>query len=767
MTDGLKAQVEAFVAKKAYRPGYDAATAVEELLKVSPELEEAWGFDGIEAVMQQALSRRAAPLPPHKPAQTGRGARRGPAQASKPKDPPEDYQAGYRFVEVEQTVARPQEGAVDLNRPVPGGVCAEVEVEWRVETPILIGESARRQDGQVGIVTPMTLKGRDDYIIPGATLRGMVRAATEIVALARLGPVNTHHRYGLRDFEHPAYKEDSPVSKVSEVHAGWLTCSGDPLAPETQWSITPTAWAHLEIEENISRLTGKPISREDWIKLPLKDKYERAGMVQKGRGDTVFNFEKTFSVRDLPGEYDRRMVGVGGERQGVLICSDKLPGKGGKKRLEYVFYPTDAVAVPLARDLVEEIIRLYSRPSANRPAPDGTFKLLLPTLKAGKRVPVFYVGDLARQDGYGNTPDLSSGATRFCFGFTRLFKVPHQRSVGEVIAEGHKQHVTKGKDRRYDPDIVEALFGYVMEPSQLGYADGDRAAPSAVARRGRVAFSLATLKGPPAILKETLETVMSAPRGSFAPFYLAGTGALDYSASTPVQVAGRKRYLPRDPHTGGFDAVVTKPLDDLKKAMGGRPVSHDVRTALTFLKASPEAPLTFTSRIRFHNVSAAELGAVLFALTHGGDRSGVYRHMLGRGKAFGAGQTQVAAARLTVIPNDATASVLVRSAGADDAPCAGGGHSHRPFLAAFVAMMRRQTGAEQYPDLLSIRQFLGSCRPVSQEEAGQLASMPLNQFGAVRKNYKQKANGPEHTASRGKHGRLLPAPEDPVGWKDG
>ena len=48
--------------------------------------------------------------------------------------------------------------------------------------------------------------------------------------------------------------------------------------------------------------------------------------------------------------------------------------------------------------------------------------------------------------------------------------------------------------------------------------------------------------------------------------------------------------------------------------------------------------MRFSSRIRLHNVTAEEIGLVLYALGHGGDPKKPYRHQIGRAKPYGAGE---------------------------------------------------------------------------------------------------------------------------------
>lgn|GEM_PF-5300376 len=155
-----------------------------------------------------------------------------------------------------------------------------------------------------------------------------------------------------------------------------------------------------------------------------------------------------------------------------------------------------------------------------------------------------------------------------------------------------------------------------------------------------------------------------------------------------------------------------------------------------------------------HNVTAAELGAVLFALTHGGDPAKPYRHMMGRGKPFGAGQTRVNSARLVVTPNDPTAESLIvppektEEVSDDDmtgfcpAPTkTAPSHSHIPFLEAFCSHMQKTKNT--YPEISSVREFLGASNPALTEQMGSdsLETLNLDDFATIRDAYKCRKDG--------------------------
>jgi CRISPR-associated protein (TIGR03986 family) len=578
------------------------------------------------------------------------------------------------------------------------------------------------------------------------------------------------------------------VAQVDKVEAGWLT-GGIDSEGRLAMQIEPCEWKHVLIEDmhGSPEFKGKVSARESWITKSLKEKYAALGMVARTSANgAVYDFGpgKTPGYTPAPDDRGRKVVKpVKGGMPGVPVVSDKLPGRGGKKKFEYAFFnKPGAVAVPIDRGIVEDFVRLNSKPSKNRPAPDGSWKELKLTFDAGHPIPVFYVGDLKMQ------------GRDFFFGLTRMLKLPHKYSVGDLLRQ-QKSHKLDAKLHEtgdgkteivdYKPDFIENLFGYVVEPKDF-FADLGMESPRAFARKGRVAFSFATLKEGKATPSATVRVIQSAPRASFSPFYLKPSkpGQLgceaDYSAENPPRLAGRKRYLPRDTkpdHEGRRKKIADmgeRQRQAVMNSSGGRPPSAEIESRLRFLLPATDRPLVFKGEIRLHNVTKAELGAVLFALTHGGNPNKPYRHMLGRARPFGAGQMRLRALDLAVEANDDSKIVQrdqdeklsadTRTGFCRSDSCA----SLKPFLHAFVEFMRGRPGLKAFPQLPSILEFLGASEPAyAAGREDRLDYMPLREFNDIRKAVKARKDGqPPARPQAQQDGRLLPAPKvaKPVFW---
>ena len=639
--------------------------------------------------------------------------------------------APYRFIEIAADVVPPPRADIAHDRAEAGLYSGSIEVEWIAETPLLIGGPSKQDAPD----EPLQIGGR--HVIPGATIRGLVRTACEIVGQAKLPRGNWHHRYGLRDFDHPYYRGGSGITEVDKVTAGFLTIrpaeEGDPpgivAVNDEVWEIRFCDWFHVPIE-TLTAANG--LSGVYSKELPLLGKYRCAGMSD---GRSAPDFSKTLKYSHLPDDNNRKRRALDGKggADGVPVFSGKLPG-GGNKKFEYVLFRDPAAKpAPVPADIVRNFLRLHSTPNKNKLEPAFSWKDVRAAAYRPAGLPVFAIGSLA------------NGGADFFFGLTRLFKIPHRKSVGDVVLDALPAHRPTGRlgkadsnGRRkledYAADMVENLFGYVVEPGDLQFPEeGDSIDPAAVALRGRVAFGFAGLSGetPAKVEEQPVEVIQMAPRASFAPYYLKGAQEKDYSADK-VGPAGFKAYFPRYPQPDARKAL--QAIRDMGKAQidvvsrGGTKSVAKVTSRLKFLMPKGEAPLSFSGRIRLHNVTPEEIGLLLFAITHGGERNGRRRHMMGRARPFGAGQMRVGRIALDVEANDAGAN----DGGANEAGGAKAARDLEGFIAAFAAHMRN-SGAPQFPDTPGVAEWLGMADPANATGSRLEYQPDVKKFGNVRK----------------------------------
>ena len=569
------------------------------------------------------------------------------------------FTAPYRFVALNDTVAPPEElvsgawkdGTLH-NLPLVGGLSGTLDIDIKFDNSMLIGEPNGDVDAP--------LKMGKNYVIPGATLRGLIRSTMEIAANARLSQTNLHRRYGIRDFEHSLFREENR----KDVKAGWLRPwqEGDAKSPDgttPDYVIEPCKFYLVKIRDFAPASGNKGVFHLDWLKKSLIRRYGSRNMLLDGRVD--FSKSQRFSPLDRPGPLDSVIPDENGGIEGVYVFANTSPAvanplqtaitsqvldeqeratrvdnqkkTGHQKKTECVFETErSGPARPVNPQVWHNFIANNSSPSRHAPQPTGNWKELRPTLipegRAAKqtqpaRIPVFWVGD------EHHVAD---------FGLTRVFKRAHLYSVADVL-----HRTGQGKHKldldNFSPDFVEALFGFVHEPEETGKGEAKNHLNRHL--KGRVAFGFASLDtATPATVSATVQSIMSAPKPSFSPFYLAtSTGNKDWSDST-VQLAGRKRYPARGAKSN--DVRTWLEIHD-----SGRP--NDARSTLRFLEPTRDKPLRFKAQIRLHNVTQAELGAILWCLTFGGDDT--KRHMIGRAKTAGAGQARIAVTQMVLETN--------------------------------------------------------------------------------------------------------------------
>lgn len=730
--------------------------------------------------------------PPAPPPRAGISARPGKPAPTRPAPDAAMLTAPYRFVAIEDQVVLVQDETKIANWgfPIRGGYCGEIEVEWAFETPMLIGVEQKEEFGkkEEEVSVPMKLGG--EYVIPGASLRGMMRAAMGIVCRARLTQVNTNHRYGVRDFTHPLFKEGAGAQRLAwdNLRAGWLrkkeATEKEKAEGLSDYVLTPCDKAKVRIRAlprfNNDKPTDNGKWHRDWLQTKLGERYKKAGYVESktdGKKPTyVFDFENdaraTSFSRDpaaKPGDRDYVIAGGAGKQKGWFVFSNnspslknidpatldaqqKSPRQGDQKKREYVFFNrAGAEEIRLTQKDFENFERINSKPGKTKLKPDGSYAVMAPTLEAHRRIPVFYAGDPGRND------------PNFAMGLTRLFKLPHANSTGDVLLRQEAHKVAPGA-----PDMVEALFGHVYDRDDLRLSEDavERLKPGDLARKGRIAFGFATLQDKEnAIFTDVITTTAMAPRASYAPFYLRGpikdwTDEAANRRKGDARLAGRKRYFPRFP-AERRDGAAKAIEDTLRKRKSAE--ATDTQSKLRLL--TPKAPggeLIFRGTIRLHNVTAEEIGALLWTLTHGGDPAKPYRHMIGRAKNAGAGQARVKSLRLSLAANDKSGEKRLtadlqswekRSEGAEG--WVTNGHSLAPFLRAFDAYMK--THDKNWPQTDDIREFLGACDPA---EGAKLRSEFLpapNDFGRLRRLVKADVQSDPAPVTEA-NSRLLPAP---------
>jgi hypothetical protein len=626
-------------------------------------------------------SRRVTPINQSSGSNSRHG-RSGPSSRSKKQVSSLDFDASaqYRFVRLGKKVIPAEAAALAPLAQMTGNLIdADLEVEWIFETEMLVGEAPidPAKTGKPHDGNDSTTKGEpsidqpifigDEWVIPGATLRGAVRAVMEILCYGRMNRVNQNARFGLRDFGHPSYVENSAIMKANEVKAGWLIkdSKGKPaILPASDWGYvsifdlidkklvqSPSLANITESDIAVHSVSRKKIGTLDevkaripWARLTRADKYKAVigkSQLSFDLGGTPIALGPEVKVSLKVGGGARPEYAPNGTLTGALVFSGRQPIKGVDaeaansemlRRVEYVLFPPAAgtLATAIEPHAWAQFEYANCAPRRGGREPDGAWKDLQREWRLGAPIPVFWVGELDTQD------------KKFAFGLTRLFKIPHAFSVGDMLERSSKQHLRPALTATRPPaiaaDMIEALFGHVYEKDEIDF--GAHEPVENAARRGRIQFSMGYAPLKAFEKTETITTVMLGPRASYAPYYLAGD-CRDWSEkSETVTLAGRKRYLPRHSaqsktRKSAASEALTAMIPMMAENNRNKKPEPGIQTKLSLLRPC-DGSGAFTSRIRLRGVTQVELGALVFALTFGGQDS--LRHMIGRAKGFGAGQ---------------------------------------------------------------------------------------------------------------------------------
>lgn len=521
----------------------------------------------------------------------------------------------YNFVPLSSKVVKPIWGKergvhhhkLSHDAPLLDGVSGSLDITLTNHTPLLI---ASEPDAK-GEKTPLMQGER--YVIPGSSLRGMLRNVVEIASYGRFGPGMEDRKLFARDLTKENLWYRKRMSSAN-VKAGWLKLMKSKQTGELRYALEPTAMERIPLNEAAELMGADPAGTEVSYDGPDGKEYV---VVRTGH---VHGKKSEFGFLSQPGSKP-------------LAVSDKVFG-----------------------DFVEA-----QKYNSGWWKQDGSFEHpghFQAKLRSRNRIPVFYTLD---QD---NRVDA--------MGLAFMFRVAFKHSLADALMNTSSDHA----DGASDFDFAQALFGALPGESDDGL-------------RSRVSFG-ALFSNNAVVQKEAVRVVLSSPKPSFSPAYLKQNGAqLKNLEEGKPELAGWKRYQVR-----------SKP--DVYQTGDG----ENDAVASRLKPLNPGA--TFKGTLRFHNLRQEELGALIWALTWGGNPR--LRHSLGMGKPFGLGSVSVAIEGLQILHNS-DSSLDVKVAGSPEklSPVTS------KYQAAFEAFMR--TSVSGWPETPEIRELFAMASPENGDEA--------------------------------------------------
>ena len=450
---------------------------------------------------------------------------------------------------------------------------------------------------------------QDQPVIPGSSLRGLIRSLVEIVSYGKVSPVSdrrlvyravgdtTSHGESYRkrlmqfDGERDRQKYYTPL-----MRAGYMKKVGSDWYIEPAREIDGATYAHCFIEDR------------DIDPLPQVEPFKNARRIyiRPGRYDYQ-NVRGGFLRIKYAPALDWSRDSKPGMLAGTIMARS---GPINSKRSEAVVYERDPAVAPLPID--DELLEMYREQIS-----DGQRQILGDKdgiLRDGQ--PVFY---------------LSENDKLAFFGHCRMLRLPYLRKLCELVPEELR--------REEELDLAEAIFGYTKRQGQ----GKDRA------YAGRVFFSDATLlDGQDSLWADgrvMTPQILAGPKPTTFQHYLVQTRPnkkqvgttrdgrpkyvvelSDYAAPSPGEavIRGHKLYWHKGPAT----------LDDIREK---ETVKEGDKQHTRIQPLQPG--VSFRFHIDFENLLPAELGALLWVLRVAADPA--YRLKLGMGKPLGMGAVKI------------------------------------------------------------------------------------------------------------------------------
>jgi CRISPR-associated protein (TIGR03986 family) len=650
--------------------------------------------------------------------------------------------APFQFARIPRAVWFPEWGPlVSHDVPFKDGYSGTIDIEIAAMTPLLIGGPRRKAtDAKPGEVWPVQLPD-GTYAIPGSSLQGMIRNILEIACFGKLGPWVDQRRFGIRDISGTPTGVAAYASRMTgkvagvitpKTHSGWLQKSSD-------GKITITPCQHARIDStNIGVLANGAAAGNLQAQLT-------AATNAKERYDAFLNTlprtrpnKARLQVRvDVQAPTDAAhscgpiwythctapALPATRSQPGQLVFTGK-PSKGDgsrKKHFEFVFYnKPGAVSILINDDIWRDFKLSHSPPKGSGQTENPNWAYWKSDFDAGARVPIFYIEDV---DATGNPLENTVAVMGTAF----MFKLAHKNDTHDMLGNSNADHLDTSKY-----DLASLIFGGVGG-EWLGHSLKRRASFAwAIADADAQAvepqyYHVAEGKKKPEFAPRSAptSTVLLSPKPSYFPIYVRQKmhgNQLDwdkgtrknteaYATYTPItddtatfrkrpELAGSKIW-PAPPDLGEKPAwCVPAPPATWGNRQDGQTDKLTTHVKLHALKQATK----FKSQLHVHNLREAELGALLWALTWGGDAQ--LRHHIGMGKPFGMGSIQAVVTGTSLTPN-----------------ANGAGASVTELIDKFKTTMRaayRSLGdkvtAHEWEQSVQVAALLKAAQPQAQEE---------------------------------------------------
>ena len=508
----------------------------------------------------------------------------------------------YNFVPLSETIVaydNPEQVSHDV--PFSDGMSGVLEMEIKTETASFIRDSDDKEEFFRAALGPA---GKMVNIIPGTSLKGMLRGIVEIASFGRMSRVSDH-RYSIRDLKYRPYTSQMTRTiggNIVEplVRAGWIEQTlheGNKV-----WTLYPCDYARVEVRD-LERFHGQGLRLNQklssvqkynlWLKrLQVSFSFHQDDYPHQ-KGKIRIRYKKVTSLR-------------GGSQTGTVVMTGqpypRNEVKKNGKHMDFIFYNTrpDGVDVSAMRKDFEFI-------HSDDDAPNEEWRYWKDKLSNGERMPVFF---------------LSDGDRITSFGLAMMYRLPYNNSIADAIRNSNPAHFPR-KNEKPLFDLADMIFGYVAQEHKAG------------AMKGRVQVGHFLETETSAEKRNLLDPVtknLGSPRPTFFPHYVKQPRAdRNYCVPKRGRQAKYTTFMDNGVEVRGWKRY---PIENKQPDMTSVPAS---KTTTAFRPV--ESGARFRGKIRFHNLRPFELGALIWSITLGG-RKGCY-HNIGMAKPLGFGRARL------------------------------------------------------------------------------------------------------------------------------